>query len=337
METRLDAPQIYDNHGRPISYVRLSVTDRCNLRCFYCMPETGIQYLPKKHLLAYEEMERLVRALAGMGVRKVRITGGEPFVRQGLMEFLWRLRAIPGVAELGLTTNGVLTAPLVPELARLGIGSVNLSLDTLDRERFHHITRRDELDRVLATLHALLEHGIAVKINAVVMDGQNTEDLVPLAELARHHPVEVRFIEEMPFNGEGAHYPVLVWTHRKILQVLSDAYPNLQKVPDAPFSTSANYHVPGFAGQLGIIAAFSRTFCGTCNRVRVTAQGTLKTCLYDDGVLDVRQLLRSGATDQELAAALLLAFRQRPKDGFEAEARRAHAAPVHESMSTIGG
>jgi len=333
----MEIAKIYDNHGRPIDYLRLSVTDRCNLRCFYCMPETGIQYLPKKQLLTYEEMERLVRAMASLGIQKVRITGGEPFVRQGLMDFLWRLRDIPGIIEIGLTTNGVLTAPLVPELARLGIGSVNLSLDTLDRERFRTIARRDELDRVMATLYALLDHGIAVKLNAVVMEGQNTQDIVPLAEFARQHPVDVRFIEEMPFNGEGAHYPVLNWTHRKILQNLRDAYPDLHKIPDGPNATSASYTVPGFAGSIGIIAAFSRTFCGTCNRIRVTAQGTLKTCLYDDGVLDVRQLMRDGATDAQLINALADAFRHRPKDGFVAEAHRRHAAPAHESMSTIGG
>jgi len=325
---------IYDNHNRPITYLRLAVTDRCNLRCFYCMPEEGIRYLPKQQVLTYEEMERLVRVLARLGVAKVRITGGEPFVRAGLMPFLHRLSETPGLTDISLTTNGVLTAPHVADLAKLGIKSVNLSIDTLDRERFHKITRRDELPAVLNTLDALLSAGITTKLNAVVMDGQNIDDLVPLAELTRELPVDVRFIEEMPFNGEGSHYPVLYWTHTRIVDHLRAHFPNLTKLPDSPFSTSANYQIPGHRGTIGIIAAFSRTFCGTCNRIRLTAQGTLKTCLYDNGVLDVRELLRRGDTDEQLTAAFLRAFAHRPATGFEAEQNR---TTVTESMATIGG
>lgn len=325
---------IYDNHNRPITYLRLAVTDRCNLRCFYCMPEEGIKYLPKHQVLTYEEMERLVRILARLGVQKVRITGGEPFVRTGLMPFLHRLATIDGLTDLSLTTNGVLTAPHVADLAALGVRSVNLSLDTLDRERFRKITRRDELPAVLKTLDALLESGIQTKINAVVMEGQNIEDLIPLTELTRQLPVDVRFIEEMPFNGEGSHYPVLHWTHQRIISEIRAHFPGIQKLPDLPFSTSANYQIPGHQGTIGVIAAFSRTFCGTCNRIRLTAQGTLKTCLYDNGVLDIRALLRSGASDEELTAAFLQAFAHRPRNGFEAENQR---STVTESMATIGG
>ncbi|QHV95857.1 GTP 3',8-cyclase MoaA [Spirosoma endbachense] len=325
---------IYDNHNRPISYLRLAVTDRCNLRCFYCMPEEGIKYLPKHQLLTYEEMERIVLVLARLGVQKVRITGGEPFVRAGLMDFLRRLAEIDGLKDISLTTNGVLTAPHVADLVALGVRSVNLSLDTLDRERFRQITRRDELPAVLKTLDALLEAGIQTKINAVVMDGQNTQDLIPLTDLTRTLPVDVRFIEEMPFNGEGSHYPVLHWTHRRIVDEIRTYYPNLQKIPDPQFSTSANYQIPVHQGTIGVIAAFSRTFCGTCNRIRLTAQGTLKTCLYDNGVLDVRALIRSGASDDELTSAFLRAFAHRPANGFEAEQSR---DTVTESMSTIGG
>ncbi|MES2731113.1 MAG: GTP 3',8-cyclase MoaA [Bacteroidota bacterium] len=328
---------LYDNHGRPIHYLRLAVTDRCNLRCFYCMPEEGITYLPKKALLTYEEMEKVVALLAGMGVNKVRITGGEPFVRNGLVDFMRRLSQIPGISDLNLTTNGVLTAPYVKDLKAMGIRSVNLSLDTLDRERFRQITRRDELPRVLDTLHQLLAHDIEVKLNAVVMEGKNIEDLIPITELTRQYPVSVRFIEEMPFNGEGAHYPKLHWNHVRILETLRAQYPDLYKITDEPFSTSYNYAIPGHRGNFGVIAAFSRTFCGTCNRIRLTAQGQLKTCLYDDGVLDVRELLRAGATDQEIRQAFLTAFAHRAKDGFEAEANRKLSNPISESMSTIGG
>lgn len=328
---------LYDNHGRPINYLRLAVTDRCNLRCFYCMPAEGIAYLPKHQLLTYEEMERLVRILARMGITKVRITGGEPFVRRDLMLFLKRLSVIPGIQELHITTNGVLTGPHVAELKAMGIASVNLSLDTLDQQRFQKITRRDVYPQVMDCFHQLIDAGIPTKINTVVMEGQNTEDIIPLAELTRTHPVSVRFIEEMPFNGEGSHYPVLVWTHRKIVETLQAHYPGMQKVADAPHTTSYNYQLPGHQGTVGVIAAFSRTFCGTCNRIRLTAQGTLKTCLYDHGVLDVKALLRSEATDQQLQEAFQQVFKRRAKDGFEAEAQRKDHIPASESMSTIGG
>ena len=300
------------------------------------MPEEGIRYLPKKHLLTFEEIERLITILGEMGITKVRLTGGEPFVRNDLMQLISRISEIPGIKDLHLTTNGVLTAPYVPQLKKLGIASVNLSLDTLDRSRFYAITRRDEFVPVMRTLHLLLEHEIPVKINAVVMDGKNIDDILSLIELARDNAADIRFIEEMPFNGEGNHYPILNWTYKKILQYI-ERHHTLVKIPDSPFSTSYNYKIPGFKGTVGVIAAFSRTFCGTCNRIRVTAQGTLKTCLYDDGVLDIRQLLRSGVNDADIKLNLLRAFSSRVKNGFEAEAKRQNHLPVSESMSTIGG
>lgn len=301
------------------------------------MPEEGIRYLPKAELLTYEEIERLIILLASMGITKVRLTGGEPFVRTDLMQLIRRIVEIPGIHDLHLTTNGILTAPHIPELKRLGIASMNLSLDTLDRERFKQITRRDEFDNTLKTLHLLLEHQIPVKINAVVMENKNIDDIYPLIELTREKNVDVRFIEEMPFNGEGNHYPRLHWTHQRILSYIHDRYPTLQKVADEPFSTAYHYNVPGYQGTVGIIAAFSRTFCGTCNRLRITAQGELKTCLYDDGVLSLKKLLRETRDDGVIRNELLRAFGQRAKDGFEAEEKRKVSNPVHESMSTIGG
>jgi cyclic pyranopterin phosphate synthase len=299
------------------------------------MPEEGIKYLPKKALLTFEEIERLVSLLAGMGISKIRLTGGEPFVRTDLMDLIRRISTIDGIHDIHITTNGILTGQHIPELKKLGLASVNLSLDTLDKNRFKEITRRDEFDKTWETFLRLVESQIPVKINAVVMDGKNTADILPMVELTKNFPVSVRFIEEMPFNGEGSHYPVLNWSYRKILDHINGAYPDLQKIQDGPFSTATHYKVPGFQGDVGIIAAFSRTFCGTCNRIRVTAQGTLKTCLYDQGVLDIKSLMRSGAGDEEIKSALLTAFRSRPKDGFEAEQKR--GALVTESMSTIGG
>jgi cyclic pyranopterin phosphate synthase len=253
------------------------------------------------------------------------------------MELITRIVDIRGVRDLHLTTNGILTAPHVPALKRLGIASVNLSLDTLDASRFKLITRRDEFAHTFETLSLLIESRIPVKVNTVVMDGKNIEDIIPMAELTKDHNISVRFIEEMPFNGDGRHDVSLKWNHKRILQHLQAQFPGLSKENDPENSTAFHYRIPGYKGSVGIIAAFSRTFCGSCNRLRVTAQGTLKTCLYDDGVLDVKHWLRAGISDVELKAKLLHAFSHRAKNGFEAEANRKDHQPVHESMSTIGG
>jgi molybdenum cofactor biosynthesis protein A len=327
---------LIDNHGRPINYLRLAVTDRCNLRCFYCMPEEGIQYLPKPHLLSYEEMIRLCSILAEMGISKVRITGGEPFVRRDIIPFLWKLSEIEGIQKINITTNGVLTAPLVPELKKIGISSVNLSLDSLDRQRFFEITRRDEFPKVWATLEALLEYDIPVKINTVVMAGKNDEDILSMVELARNQNVSLRFIEEMPFNGEGLRPEQMeFWSYRRIMDLVRSVHPELYKVQDEPNSTSYNYHIPNFKGTVGVIAAFSRTFCGTCNRIRVTPTGSFRTCLYDDGVFNVRDFMRQKLSDEEIKLRIYEVLQNRAKDGFEAENRRTSA--VSESMTTIGG
>jgi len=328
---------LIDNHGRPINYLRLAVTDRCNLRCFYCMPEEGIQYLPKPHLLSYEEMIRLVSILAEMGISKVRITGGEPFIRRDIMPFLCKLSEIEGIEKINITTNGVLTAPLVPELKKLGVSSVNLSLDSLDRQRFFEITRRDEFPKVWHTLESLLEHDIPVKINTVVMSGKNDEDILSMVELAREHNVSVRFIEEMPFNGAGLRPDQIqeFWSYRRIIDLIRSVYPELYKLSDEPNSTSYNYQIPNFKGSIGVIAAFSRTFCGTCNRIRVTPTGVFKTCLYDDGVFNVRDFMRQKLSDEEIKLLIYNALQNRAKDGFEAEKNR--KSLVTESMTTIGG
>jgi cyclic pyranopterin phosphate synthase len=301
------------------------------------MPEEGIKYMPKKNLLTFEEIERTVSILAEMGITKVRLTGGEPFVRTDLMRLIERIIQIKGINELNITSNGILMGPHVKELKSLGVSSVNLSLDTLNADRFKKITRRDEFDKTWETLQLLIENEIPVKINAVVMDEKNIEDIIPMVELTKHQNISVRFIEEMPFNGEGSHYSKLNWTYKKILEHICSAFPSLEKIADPENATAYHYQVPGFKGNIGIIAAFSRTFCGSCNRIRITAQGELKTCLYDDGVLNIKNLLREGKTDAQIKNELLFAFSHRPKDGFEAEATRKQHPTLSESMSTIGG
>lgn len=326
-----------DNHGRKINYLRLAVTDRCNLRCFYCMPEEGLQWLSRKELMTYEEMLQICSLLVKMGIEKIRITGGEPFVRKDIMQFLTSLSKLSGIKELTITTNGVLTAPHVPELKKIGVHSINLSLDTLDANRFFSITGRDEFKNVMTTLEELLKHDIEVKINAVVMDGKNTEDILSLVELTKDLPVSVRFIEEMPFNGDSHLYGGLQWDYVRILDEISSKYPGIKKITDPLYSTSYNYEIPGHRGSIGIIAAYSRTFCGTCNRIRITPVGELKTCLYDDGVLNIKDLVRQGITEDKLTERLLNALNNRAKDGWEAQGLRVVHNGVHESMATIGG
>lgn len=299
------------------------------------MPEEGVKYLHKSKLLTYEEMIRTVSVLAELGVSKVRITGGEPFVRHNMVDFMYQLSEINGIDELNITTNGILTGQYIRQMKEMGVKAVNLSLDTLDKKRFFEITRRDEFDKVYNTLFQLIDEGFEVKVNAVVMDGKNTEDILPLVELTRNHKVSIRFIEEMPFNGEGSHYLKLEWNLHRILAEIKRQYPDLQKLVDSPNSTSYNYQVPNFQGNVGVIAAFSRTFCGTCNRIRLTATGELKTCLYDEGVLNIRDLLRDGISNDDLKSTFLQVFKNRPKDGFEAE--RGRKSVITESMTTIGG
>ncbi|MEL6390456.1 MAG: GTP 3',8-cyclase MoaA [Bacteroidota bacterium] len=325
---------LIDNHGRQMTYLRLAVTDRCNLRCYYCMPEKGIQYTAQSNLLSYEEMVRLVKLLSLYGVNKLRITGGEPFLRKGLMSFI---KVISSIDELSvhITSNGTLIRPHLKRLHELGIASINLSLDSLDHDRFQKITRRDNLTEVISALHEMLALQIPVKINMVVMNGTNIQDIAPMIELTRDNSISVRFLEEMPFNGSGIHADHGTWDHRRILDHLRSLHPNLITLPKTG-QTAELYKVPGYRGTVGIIASYSRTFCGTCDRLRITPLGDLKTCLYDNGVMSLRDLMRQGASDMELIHAIQSAINHRAADGWEAEKRRLNV-PVSESMATIGG
>ena len=298
------------------------------------MPKQGIEYVPRTDLMTFEEMARLVDIAVDLGIEKVRITGGEPFLRKDMMALL-EMIASSGLKEIHLTTNGTLTYERIPQLKKIGISSINLSLDSLDKDRFYHITRRDEFDKVYHTFHRLLEFDIPTKINMVVMEGRNEQDVIPMAYLAEKHPVSVRFIEEMPFNGSGKNIASMAWNHLKILEYLTREFPSIRKKETQIGATATSYKVHGFMGNLGIIAAYSRTFCGTCNRLRVTPSGAVRTCLYDEGVFNIRDLMREGASDMQVRDAITQAIGQRALNGFEAEARRFNF--VSESMSTIGG
>ncbi len=331
------SPLLKDNFGRPLNYLRLAVTDRCNLRCLYCMPAKGIEYIPQSEILTYEEMERLIRLLVRLGVRKVRITGGEPFVRRNIMRFLEQVTRIPGLEEVHMTTNGVLTASFVPELKRIGIRGINLSLDAVDRKAFYRMTRRDVFPQVWETFETILAHDIQLKINAVIQHGLNEDQIVPLAMLARTYPVSVRFIEEMPFNGFSSTGRKRRWDYPRLLAELQRAFPGLKPLPGEPHATARRFAVPDFQGSLGIIAGYSRLFCDECNRMRITARGLLKLCLYDTGVLNLKEMLRSGADDRQLEEAIRACAGRRFANGFQAEAHARKTRLAYESMSEIGG
>lgn len=325
---------LIDSRGRRITYLRLAITDRCNLRCHYCMPEEGIPVVPHDQILRLEELHRLVAIFAGLGVRKVRVTGGEPFVRQGVVPFLRQLSHTPGVNALHVTSNGVALARHLPALKELGLAGINLSLDTLQRQRFFAISRRDEFAGVRHSLDLILSLGIPLKINAVALSGVNSDELAALALLAKDHPLTVRFIEPMPFNGKDR-LPGTAWTQQEILAELRRAYPGITPSTRIGPTTASLYQVPGFHGRIGIIPSYSRQFCHSCNKVRITPQGVLKTCLYDQGALDLRQMLRGGASDQEIARSVRRCVEERYWDGHAAEAGMA-GAPKH-SMAAIGG
>ena len=325
-----------DGYGRHINYLRLAVTDRCNLRCHYCMPEEGINYMPRKELLTYEEMVRLTALLSNHSVNKLRITGGEPFVRKDLIHFLQAIRQQTNIESLNITTNGTLCKPYLSAIEKLEFNSINLSLDTLDEDRFFQITRREGFKDVLDALDAFSMMPLNLKINMVVMSDTNIEDILPMAFLAKEKDISVRFIEEMPFNGGNDRAKASVWDHNDILNHLTKELGVLDALDTKHGQTATLFKAKGFKGTIGIIPAYSRTFCGLCNRLRITAKGVLKSCLYDKGVFDLKGFMRNGASDEDLLIAVQSALIHKAKDGFEAEGKRL-GSMMMESMSTIGG
>ncbi|OCA72521.1 cyclic pyranopterin phosphate synthase MoaA [Chryseobacterium artocarpi] len=326
-----------DKFGRHINYLRLAVVDRCNLRCTYCMPENGLPWIKQNDLMTDDEMLKICSVFTDLGVDKIRITGGEPFVRKNCISLIENISKLDGLTDISLTTNGLLTEQYIPQLKEFGVKSVNLSLDTLNEERFFKITRRKSFDKVMKTLESLLKHQIKVKVNTVVMENQNTEDIIPLVQLTKELPIDVRFIEEMPFNGNNNSEIVPKWNFPQIYNHIKDHFPDIEKLKDPKSSTSYNYKIPDFTGNLGIIAAYTRSFCGDCNRIRITPSGILRTCLYEGGGINLKEKIRSGATDEELKNIIINSIHHKPKDGWEAEKQTMTASEIHQSMATIGG
>ena len=326
---------LIDNHNRKINYLRLAVTDRCNLRCNYCMPESGIDFSKKDTLFTIEELSRLSGILVSEGIDKIRITGGEPFVRKDLMVLLRNLSKMKELKDISVTTNATLIGPYIDELKILGIKNINVSMDAINRETFEKITRRDQYDIVHDNILRMITEGFNVRINFIALSGQNTQDILPMLELAKHYNVCVRYLEEMPFNGGSRHFEGNAWDYKRILSHIKEAHPNYVELPSEATSTSMNYKIPGFKGSFGVIPSFSRTFCGSCNRLRITATGDVITCLYAQPCMNIREILRGELSEQRVKEHIVKAIGSRAKTGFEAQEKQ--QGKYTNSMTTIGG
>jgi cyclic pyranopterin phosphate synthase len=296
------APEpLVDGHGRRIGDLRLSVTDRCNFRCQYCMPAEGLPWLERSEVLSFEEIHRLVGVLASMGVRDLRLTGGEPLVRRQFPRLVAMLREVEELDEIAVTTNGFLLARDAEALVRAGVDRFNVSIDSLQRDRFFEMTRRDALPRVLEGLERLAEFPEAhpIKVNAVAMRGFTEDEVIPFARFARSHPYEVRFIEFMPLDADHAWSPDAVLTGEEIRAAIHTVWP-LEPAPRPAHSTARVYRFADGRGSIGFVNPVSEPFCGDCNRIRLTADGRLRTCLFSLSETDLRGPLRAGATDGEL-------------------------------------
>ena len=292
---------LVDGHGRAIGDVRISVTDRCNFRCQYCMPADGLPWLERSALLSYEEIERLVRLLASMGVHDVRLTGGEPLVRRELWRLVERLSAIDGVQDLSLTTNGYLLTRQVEQLVAAGLKRINVSLDALAPDRFFQLTRRDSLAQVLEGLEAAQRHPELrpIKVNVVALKDFTEDEVLRFAEFARQNPYEVRFIEFMPLDADRAWTRDKVLPNAEIVAMIDAVYP-LEPVGRERHGTARRYRFADGGGEMGFISPVTEPFCGDCNRIRLTAEGELRTCLFSMTETDLRGPLRAGATDAEI-------------------------------------
>lgn len=289
-----------DNFSRQHDYLRISITEKCNLRCLYCMPEEGVPQSPKSHLLSQWEIAKLAELFVSQGVTKVRLTGGEPTVRpdfEDIMRQIGSLRA-KGLRELCITTNGLLLArpERLKRLVSHGLTGINLSLDTLDEFQFQIMTRRQGFKNVMRAIDNVLDmkaagHNLKLKINVVVIRGLNDSQILPFVEMTRHKDVEVRFIEYMPFDGNKWSSGKMLG-YQEMLNRIQDAHPALEKVVDHPNDTSKTYHIPGHKGRLGFITSMTDHFCGTCNRLRITADGNLKVCLFGNSEVSLRDILR---------------------------------------------
>ncbi len=326
---------LYDGHGRRISDLRVSVTDRCNFRCQYCMPAEGLPWLEREEVLRFEEIERLVRLMAEMGVEDVRLTGGEPLVRRDFPVLAGMLSHVEGLRDLSLTTNGYLLERDAAALAAAGVRRVNVSIDSLQRDRFFQITRRDSLPQVLRGLEAVARIPALrpVKVNAVAIRGFTEEEALPFAEFARERDFQVRFIEFMPLDADHAWSGDRVLTGEELRQIIHAVHP-LEELPREPSATARVFRFADGRGEIGFVNPVSEPFCADCNRIRLTADGKLRTCLFSLHETDLREPLRAGAADDELETIIRDAVWRKELKHHVGE--QGFIQPTR-SMSAIGG
>ena len=326
--------KLIDPYNRHLNYLRISITDRCNLKCIYCVPRDLVPRLSHNEIMTYEEILRLVRIGLRLGISKIRVTGGEPLVRKGVYDFLTDLSQLEGLADLSLTTNGVALKANLKKIKAAGIKRINISLDTLSQTKFEHITGLDLFDQVWQGIEMALEMGFQpIKLNIVALNGVNDDELANMARLSIDYPLHIRFIEYMPIGesqiGNG---PLLLAPEiKKRISVLGNLIPVPNALSDGP---AQRYHIEGAAGEIGFIHALSHHFCDRCNRLRLTARGQLRPCLLSDHHEDVRGIMRSGGTDEQLAEVFFKAVDHKPSDHNLASQ---NPSGVCSQMSSIGG
>ena len=334
--TAVRSTALLDRFARHHTYLRISLTERCSLRCVYCMPEDGVNLTPKSHLLTSDETIRLARLFVEAGVTKIRLTGGEPTVRRELPEIVSALSDLRplGLQQIAMTSNGITLPRMLPDLVSRGLDKLNLSLDTLDRQKFITLTRRDGLRRVLEAIDVALELGIKpLKVNCVLMTGTNDDELLEFAELSRARPIDVRFIEYMPFDGNSWKEDSMV-SFDSMLSRIRDANPGMVKLPTPPNDVAVSWRLPEAEGSVSFIASMTQPFCAGCNRLRLTADGALKVCLFGSAEVSLRDAMREGASDAELLGLVggALAGKHAAHAGMHAI-----AASETRPMTTIGG
>jgi molybdenum cofactor biosynthesis protein A len=323
---------LIDNHGRNFGYIRIGLTDQCNLRCQYCMPADGLCWIPKRELMSLEELKQILQMIEAWGIKKVRFTGGEPLVRKDFLDILSSANAL-NFDSLHLTTNGVLTEKYLPDLKGYGIDQINFSLDSLDPKKFELITRRNELAAVLSSIQKALRLGFKVNVNTVLLSDTTEEECMALMKWSFDQGIHLRFIEEMPFNGQGKQ-PDWHWNWRRIEDMFFHHYPELVRNQKAPHATSVSFGLSNQIGSIGYIAAYSRTFCGTCNRLRLTPEGHLYHCLYSEKYYPLLQTLRSGKSQDEIFHEVNEFVKGKSINGFEAEKENQNFGM---SMAKMGG
>lgn len=308
----MPANQLIDQFGRKHTYLRISVTDRCNLRCVYCMPAEGLNWTKKDKLLTFEEILRIAKAFVELGITKIRLTGGEPLVRTGIEDLIEQLNLLPNIETLAMTTNGVLLKTVAKSLRRSGLKALNVSLDSLREERFNQITKRDDFKSVISGIEESIKVGFApLKVNVVVIKGFNDDEILDFLEFVRQRPINVRFIEYMPFKdnnwkAEG------VFTFAQMKELIATKY-QLEPLTHEYGSVAKDYAIPGFMGTVSFITSMSDSFCSSCNRLRLTADGSMKSCLFGEAELQLRDALRSGIDDDQLKEMIISAVWQKPE------------------------